>query len=117
MTFIRKVYLPVILPILVLCIFPQLVHSERSNVLVVMSYSQENPWSQEIRKGIDSVLADHSEVTYFHMDTKIDIEGGERKAQQAYELFRKLDPDGVIAAHDNAQGLFVVPYLKGGRPG
>ena len=46
------------------------------------------------------------------MDTKKNIEGGVRKAKDAYELYRRLQPDGVIAADDNAQSMFVVPYLK-----
>jgi ABC-type uncharacterized transport system substrate-binding protein len=46
------------------------------------------------------------------MDTKINREGGERKASEAYALYQKIRPDGVITADDNAQQMFVLPYLK-----
>jgi len=81
-------------------------------VLVVMSYEKKNPWCLEIKKGIDSALGSTCEPTYFYMDTKENFMGGKQKAEDAYALFRKLDPDGVIAVDDNAQSMFVLPYLK-----
>jgi ABC-type uncharacterized transport system substrate-binding protein len=82
-------------------------------ILVVMSYEQENPWCHGIREGIDSVLSSLGEISYFYLDTKIDFEGGRRKAEEAYALYERLKPDGVIVADDDAQAMFVVPYLKG----
>jgi hypothetical protein len=38
--------------------------------------------------------------------------GGVIKAKEAYELYLQFRPDGVIAADDNAQSMFVLPYLK-----
>lgn len=81
-------------------------------VLVVMSYEQTFPWCREIRMGIDDVLSNSSEITYFYMNTKLDFEAGAQKAEEAYGLFQTIRPDGVIAADDNAQSMFVVPYLK-----
>jgi len=81
-------------------------------VLTVMSYEEDNPWCEEIKEGIDSVLAPYCEVKYFYMDTKKDISGGIQKAKQAYELYQTYQPDGVISADDNAQSMFVVPFLK-----
>jgi ABC-type uncharacterized transport system substrate-binding protein len=81
-------------------------------VLVVMSYEEQNPWVVEIREGIDSVLRPSSEITYFYMNTKVDREGGPGKAAEAYALYETLRPDGVIAADDDAQSMFVVPFLK-----
>jgi len=81
-------------------------------VLVVMSYEEQNPWVQEIREGIESVLKPSSEITYFYMDTKQNRAGGRKKAEEAHALFQKLQPDGVIAADDNAQSMFVAPFLK-----
>jgi ABC-type uncharacterized transport system substrate-binding protein len=81
-------------------------------ILVVMSYEENNPWCIQIKGGVDSVFADNSDIKYFYMDTKKDIEGGVRKAQDAYELYERFRPDGVIAADDNAQSMFVLPYLK-----
>ena len=81
-------------------------------VLVVMSYEANNPWVMEIREGIDSVLKASSEITYFHMDTKVAPAGGAKKGEEAYALYQSLQPDGVIAADDDAQAMFVVPFLK-----
>jgi len=81
-------------------------------ILIVMSYEKDNPWCMQIREGIDSVLAGDSDIKYFYMDTKKNLEGGVRKAKEAYELYKQFRPDGVIAADDNAQSMFVLPYLK-----
>lgn len=81
-------------------------------VLVVMSYEEQNPWVKEIRAGIDSVLAASSEVTYFFMETKVNREAGPKKAEEALALYRTLQPNGVIAADDDAQAMFVAPFLK-----
>lgn len=81
-------------------------------VLVVMSYEEDFLWCQEIKSGIDSILGVQNEVRYFYMDTKTHPEGGTQKAQEAYAVYQEFQPDGVIAVDDNAQSLFVVPYLK-----
>jgi ABC-type uncharacterized transport system substrate-binding protein len=81
-------------------------------ILVVMSYEEENPWCIQIKEGIDSVLAGNSNIKYFYMDTKKNFEGGVRKAKEGYELYERFRPDGVITADDNAQSMFVLPYLK-----
>jgi ABC-type uncharacterized transport system substrate-binding protein len=77
-----------------------------------MSYEEANPWCMEIKEGIDSVLSGACELTYFYMDTKMDFEGGGKKAAEAYAIYQKIQPHGVIAADDNAQWMFVAPYLK-----
>lgn len=81
-------------------------------VLVVMSYEEDNPWVKEIREGIDGVLKPTADITYFHMNTKADRQGGPRKAEEAFALFQSLKPNGVITADDDAQTMFVLPYLK-----
>jgi ABC-type uncharacterized transport system substrate-binding protein len=81
-------------------------------ILVVMSYEEENPWCMQIKEGIDSVFAGNSDIKYFYMDTKKNFEGGVQKAKEAYELYKRFRPDGVITADDNAQSMFVLPYLK-----
>ncbi|MCK5544265.1 MAG: hypothetical protein KAI35_03545 [Desulfobulbaceae bacterium] len=80
-------------------------------VLVVMSYHPEYAWQQEIRKGIKSVLSG-ARIKYFNMDTKRDFAGGPARAKEAFALYQQFQPDVVIAADDNAQSMFVVPYLK-----
>ena len=87
--------------------------AQKFRVLVVMSYEQDNPWVREIREGIDGVLGAHAEVTYFHMDTKVNPAGATRKGEEAMEAYRRLQPHGVIAADDDAQAKFVVPFLSG----
>lgn len=81
-------------------------------VLVVMSYDETYPWMQETRTGIETVLGDKAEITYFYMNTQKDAEHGPEKAKEAFTLYQEFQPDGVIAADDNAQSMFVVPYLK-----
>ncbi|MBF0129618.1 MAG: ABC transporter substrate-binding protein [Alphaproteobacteria bacterium] len=86
--------------------------ADRFKVLVVMSYEEDNPWVKDISEGIGRVLGDTSDVTTFHLNTKLNRPGGPEKAREAHELFQRLKPDGVIAADDDAQEMFVVPYLR-----
>lgn len=81
-------------------------------VLVLMSYEEDNPWVKEIREGIDGVLLPSSEVTYFHLNTKANRDGGPQKAEEAFALYKALQPHGVIAVDDDAQAMFVLPYLN-----
>lgn len=94
-------------------LIPGPLHASGFKVLVVMSYDEEYAWSREIQEGIDSVLPETCTVRYFWLDTKKNLAGGEEKAKQASEFYQKFQPDGVIAADDNAQSMFVVPYLRG----
>jgi ABC-type uncharacterized transport system substrate-binding protein len=84
----------------------------RYKVLVVMSYHDTVAWEKEIRRGIESVLTDACEVRYFYLDTKYHFSGGAEKAREAFRVYQEFHPDGVISADDDAQSLFVVPYLK-----
>ncbi len=95
------------------CFLSPTIHASTFKVLVVMSYEKDNQWCKEIKEGIDSILSDTSDITYFYMDTKVNIEDGPIKAKEAYDLFQQIEPDGLITADDNAQSLFVLPYLKG----
>lgn len=104
---------PYLLALLLAPIFWVNVTAADFKVLVVMSYEEGNPWVKEIREGIESVLRPSSEITYFHMNTKADRSGGPKKAEEAFALYQSLQPHGVIAADDDAQAMFVVPYLKG----
>ncbi len=92
--------------------FVPAIEAASCKVLVVMSYEEINPWCIEIKEGVDSALANTCELTYFYMDTKMNLEGGKEKAKEAYSLLRELQPDGVITVDDNAQWMFVLPYLK-----
>jgi len=101
--------------LIVFCIYffiPFTSHAAKLKVLVVMSYEQDFAWCKNIKQGIDSAVGDSCEIRYFYMDTKKDFENGRKKAKQAFELYKTFEPDGVIAADDNAQSMFVVPYLQ-----
>lgn len=87
-------------------------HARQFNVLVVMSYEEAMAWQQQIKEGIDKTLDDTCSLEYFYMNTKTDLKNGHKKAAEAFELYKKLKPDGVITVDDNAQSMFVVPYLK-----
>ena len=85
---------------------------ERFKVLVVFSYEQDYLWEVEIREEIEKVFSPYADLTFFYMNTKVALENGSEKAVEAFSLYQQLQPDGVIAVDDNAQSLFVVPYLK-----
>ncbi len=95
-----------------LLFWAHLVEASSWKVLVVMSYEEDNPWCIQIKEGIDSVFTKNSEIRYFYMDTKKNFAGGVQKAQEAVEIYQRFNPDGVIAVDDNAQTMFVLPYLK-----
>jgi ABC-type uncharacterized transport system substrate-binding protein len=86
--------------------------SKKFKVLVVMSYHETMPWVKEIKNGIYAVLGEKCDVDYFYMDTKNHFENGDQKAKEAYARYLEINPDGVIAVDDDAQMMFVVPYLK-----
>ena len=106
----RCLYLMVF--IAVTCFFFNIPRIEAAdyNILVIMSYEENNPWCIQIKAGIDSVFAGNSDVKYFYMDTKKNIKGGVRKAKDAYELYKRLRPDGIIAADDNAQSMMTISF-------
>ncbi|RLC11251.1 MAG: ABC transporter substrate-binding protein [Deltaproteobacteria bacterium] len=109
----KKLHCFRILTVLCFCgLFPAMVQAAQFKVLAVMSYEEDFTWTMAIKQGIDSALADTCEVRYFYMDTKKNLEGGPEKATQAHALYQEFQPDGVITADDNAQSMFVVPYLK-----
>ncbi|MCP4105166.1 MAG: hypothetical protein GY749_06465 [Desulfobacteraceae bacterium] len=81
-------------------------------VLAVTSYHPEFLWQAGIITGITATLAETSEIKYIHLDTKRNFKGGPDKAKDAYALYQKWQPDGVIVSDDNAQTMFVIPYLR-----
>ncbi|WP_462323526.1 ABC transporter substrate-binding protein [Desulfoplanes sp.] len=81
-------------------------------VLVIMSYHEQYYWSKSLRAGIEETLQGECGPVFFYLDTKRNIKGARQRAILAHRLYRKMAPSGVIAADDNAQPLFVLPYLK-----
>ncbi len=113
----RNVYRVIVLAVFCISgIFPAMAQESRKfKVLSVMSYDEDFYWSKDLREGIDSVLGDKCEIVYFYLDTwrsKDNLDKGRELAKEAYKLYQELQPDGVIASDDNAQSMFVVPYLK-----
>lgn len=80
-------------------------------VMVVMSYEENLPWVKDLREGIEPVLS-ACEYRFAYLDTRTNPAGGAQKAKEALELYRQWMPDGIIACDDEAQSLFVVPYLR-----
>ncbi len=86
--------------------------NRKFKVLVVFSYEDIHQNTINCKKSIELVLGNFCEIRYFFMNTKMDFNGGPEKARQAYALYQEFQPDGVIATEDDAQSMFVVPYLK-----
>jgi ABC-type uncharacterized transport system substrate-binding protein len=104
---------PLLLFLLLSCTGAGIVSAtDRHKVLVVFSYEEDSLWELEIRKELERVLGAKSDLTFFYLETKVKLEKGSEKAAEAYGLYLELAPDGVVAVDDNAQSLFVVPYLK-----
>jgi ABC-type uncharacterized transport system substrate-binding protein len=81
-------------------------------VLVVMSYHDGMPWEDEIKAGIQSALKGSFDIRYVYLNTKNMPSAGSERAKEAYRAYLEFQPDGVLAVDDDAQWLFVVPYLK-----
>jgi len=86
--------------------------NKKFKVLVVFSYDDSHPFTPEYKEGIEPVLGNLCEIRYFFMNTKMNFTGGVETAKQAFALYQEFQPDGVIAADDDAQAMFVLPYLK-----
>lgn len=82
-------------------------------VLVVMGYHADLRLSQELKAGLEEVFSGQGcEATYQYLDVLRHPEQVEANAQNAFEVYQTLQPDGVIAANDDTQAHFVVPFLK-----
>ena len=106
---LRIILIPVLLLSGILCATSSVAAGKK--VLAVMSCHPENMWQHNVKEGIQSVLKD-ADIRCFWMNTKRDLAGGEARAREAFEMYKGLKPDAVITVDDNAQSLFVVPYLK-----
>lgn len=108
----------------ILCLFlgypaldsPAVGYEKKFKVMVVMSYEDSYPWVIEVKQGIDSVLKDQCIIRYIYLNTKTDRASGGEKAKEAHGAYLEFKPDGVIASDDDAQVMFVVPYLKNRVP-
>lgn len=86
-------------------------------ILYVDSYHPGYAWSADITAGIQSVLAERTdiELKIFRMDTKRYKSEAYKKqaARKAGYLIESWKPDIVIASDDNASKYLIAPYYKG----
>lgn len=84
-------------------------------ILVVHSYHETYDWVAEIDKAIKAELKTGDvDCRFFYMDTKRKPTEAWKiqSAKKAKQLVRKIKPQVVIAADDNAQGYFVREYVN-----
>ena len=81
-------------------------------VLMVLKNSETFGMNREARRGVEKVLKDQCELKFVYLDMELNPDGVAAKVQEAYALYQTWQPDGVIAAEEDVNPLFVVPYLK-----
>lgn len=81
-------------------------------VLMVLKNSESFGMNREARRGVEKVLKDQCELKFVYFDMELNPKGVPAKVQEAYDLYQTWQPDGVIAAEEDVNPLFVVPYLK-----
>lgn len=84
-------------------------------ILIVMSYDAETNMEKDMKQVFDDMLQGAT-LKYLWLDAKKNPQDSEHKALEAYQLYQEFQPDVVVATNDNAQELFVVPYLKNKVP-
>lgn len=90
----------------------QIVDAAQYKVMIVMSYHEGFTWCKQLKEGLDSVLASQAELKYVYLDAREHPDNLKANAELAYKEFEAFQPNGVIAADDEAQVGFVLPYLK-----
>lgn len=91
----------------------------RPRVLIVMSYSLDNPWEKQIRQGIDKWLGSKApflRVHYFYLDTLNHPEKYiQNNVHAVKSLIKSYHPQVLLLVDDNAQQLVGIRYLN--KPG
>lgn len=80
-------------------------------ILIVMSYDYETTMERGMKQTFDALLRG-AELQYVWLNAKRQPQQAVSRAEEAFQLFQEFNPDVVVAVNDNAQDLFVVPYLK-----
>jgi len=89
----------------------------RDTVLVIHSYDLDLEWTNQCNRGIVGVLADRYNLEYVYLDTKrIPESEFRRRADEALETFRRIEPDVVMLGDDNALRLLGPAISETGRP-
>jgi ABC-type uncharacterized transport system substrate-binding protein len=83
--------------------FPLCVFAQKETVFVIESYHAEYPWDASYKKGLQETLGDKYNLVYFEMDTKrLPVSEYEKRAQMAWNEYKKINPELVILGDDNA---------------
>jgi len=82
--------------------------------LYVSSYHAGYEWDDGIYSAIKKTLGDQCKLEIFYLDSKRNPkpEWIEWRAREAMKMIKRLVPDVIIAADDNASRYLVMPYLK-----
>ncbi|SLM27819.1 ABC-type sugar transport system, ATPase component [Desulfamplus magnetovallimortis] len=87
--------------------------AQENAILVIESYNSEYPWDASYKEGLEAILGSHYKLIFFEMDTKrIPKSEYEKKAEEAFALYNKINPALVILGDDNAL-KYVGPKLAG----
>jgi ABC-type uncharacterized transport system substrate-binding protein len=75
----------------------------QAKILVIESYHQSFAWDQSYIQGIEEVLNEHYQLSYFEMDTKrLPPAEHANRAELAWQHYLSIQPDLVILGDDNA---------------
>ena len=88
-------------------------NNNKKIILVIESYHAGYAWDKSYKQGLREVLGDKFDLEFFEMDTKrIPNSEFKNRARLALDEYRKINPDLVILADDNAL-QYVGPGLAG----
>lgn len=108
----KKIFFtPLIL--VILSMIPLSISAQENKILVIESYHKEYPWDASYKQGLNEILGSQYTLVFFEMDTKrIPKSEYEKKAQEAFETYKTLNPSLVILGDDNAL-KYMGPKLAG----
>lgn len=111
----RSVFCLFFVSIMVFVIPPSWAASK--TVMVVYSYDEALPWTQQCDLGIREALPGNVSIERFYMDTKrIPEDDFENVAKAAIEEFKRIQPDVVMLSDDNALRLLGPELAATGVP-
>jgi ABC-type uncharacterized transport system substrate-binding protein len=103
--------------VMIIVMASTMAHAERKRILYIDSYHPSYLWSEEITRGITSVLDPREDIQLkiFRMDTKRNKSEAHKRqaARKAAGLIDTWNPHVVIASDDNASKYLIAPYYRG----
>ncbi|WP_108651876.1 ABC transporter substrate-binding protein [Dongshaea marina] len=89
----------------------------KSTVLVIESYHGTLAWDQEYKQGLEAILGQENQLSYFELDSKRLPEADyQRRAELAWQRYQELKPELVILGDDNALRLLGKRFLATNTP-